>query len=63
MRTCAEFVYEAWSIRGFPRKIRQVFVGECKKRGKNVSDELEFIISRYIRECRETERKEDAQTT
>ena len=54
-----ECVYEAWSIRGFPRKIRQCFVGECKKKGRNVSEELEYILSRYIRECRDLERQEE----
>lgn len=39
-----------WTVRSMPKRLKDQFVGLCKMKGASVSEVLEYIIGKWIRD-------------
>jgi len=39
-----------WSIKRFPKSVKDMFVGMCKMKGKRTAEVLEYITLRWVQE-------------
>lgn len=46
---------KTWTVRGFPARLRQQFIGFAKMKGMTVAEALEVAVAAFVRQRREEE--------